>query len=155
MQATMMRLFKNPTDIIIYTDSFCYSACSGFIKAFQNTGGAIIVGFNGNPKIKGTKEFDGSQSSSSVLLEFSDIEEYHELQNLGYKVIGITYSESFDDSYQNKEKAPIPREYAVDVVDRRVPIYGPYSDDLYENLYQMPIKYLKNLKKIVIKIIKD
>ena len=53
---------KNPTDIIIYTDSFCYSACSGFIKAFQNTGGASIVGFNGNPKIKGTKEFDGSQS---------------------------------------------------------------------------------------------
>ena len=42
---------KNPTDIIIYTDSFCFSACSGFIKAFQNTGGAIIVGFNGNPKI--------------------------------------------------------------------------------------------------------
>ena len=122
---------KNPTDIIIYTDSFCYSACSGFIKAFQNTGGAIIVGFNGNPKIKGTKEFDGSQSPSSVH-NFEHSQEYHELKNLGYNVIGITYSESFDDSYQNKEKVPIPREYAVDIVDRRVPIYGPYSDNNYE-----------------------
>ena len=66
---------KNPTDIIIYTDSFCYSACSNFIKAFQNTGGAIIVGFNGNPKIKGTKEFDGSQSSSSVM-NFTDTKKF-------------------------------------------------------------------------------
>ena len=121
---------KNPTDIIIYTDSFCFSSCSGFVKAFQNTGGAIIVGFNGNPKIKGTYEFDGSQSSSSVNPFMS--EEYYSLENLGYHVYGITYSESYDDSYQIKNKAPIPREYAVDLVDRRVPIYEQYSDEIYQ-----------------------
>ena len=73
---------KNPTDIIIYADSYCFSACSGFIKAFQNTGGAIIFGFNGNLKIKGTKEIDGSQSRFSVF-NFIDTEEFYELQNLG------------------------------------------------------------------------
>ena len=119
---------KKSTDILIYTDSYCFSAGSGFIKAFQNNGGAIIVGFNGNPKI-GKNEFDGSQSSSSVAA-FKE-EEYYNLESLGYIIIGITYAESFDDSYQNLN--PIPREYTVDLVDERVPIYGPYSDDLYND----------------------
>jgi len=119
---------KNPTDILIYTDAYCFSSCSGFIKAFQNTGGAIIVGFNGNPKIEGTNEFDGSQSSSSVT-DFKS-QEYYELEKLGYHVFGITYSESFDDSYRDTTKSPIPREYTIDLVDRRVPIYSQYSDDI-------------------------
>ena len=118
---------KNPTDILIYTDAYCFSACSGLIKAFQNTGGAIIVGFNGNPTIKGTEEFDGSQSSSSV--GKYKTQENLELESLGYHVYGVTYSESFDESY--KEPNPIPREYTVELVDRRVDIYGPYSDELY------------------------
>ena len=122
---------KNSTDILIYTDAFCFSACSGFVKAFQNTGGAIVVGFNGNPTIGGTEEFDGSQSSSSVAA--FQTEEYYALENLGYHVTGITYSESYDDSYQDKDKAPIPREYTVDLVDRRVPIYQSYSDDIYDS----------------------
>ena len=120
---------KNPTDILIYTDSYCFSACSGLIKAFQNTGGAIIVGFNGNPNIKGTNEFDGSQSASSVAKYKT--EENLELESLGYHIYGVTYSESFDESY--KEPNPIPREYTVELVDRRVDIYGPYSDEIYSS----------------------
>ena len=58
---------KNPTDIIVFTDAYSYSATSTFIKGFQITGGAKIVGYFGNPKIGGTKEFDGSQSNSVVL----------------------------------------------------------------------------------------
>ena len=118
---------KNPTDILIYTDAYCFSACSGLIKGFQNTGGAIIVGFNGNPSINGSNEFDGSQSSSSV--GKYKTKENLELESLGYHVYGVTYSESFDESY--KEKNPIPREYTVELVDKRVDIYGPYSDELY------------------------
>lgn len=97
-----------------------FSACSGFIKAFQNTGGEIIVGYIGNPKIEGTNEFDGSQSSSSVA-DFKS-KEYDEIEKLGYHVYGITYSETFDDTYQDITKAPTPKEYTVDLVDRRVPI---------------------------------
>ena len=55
------KFLKNSTDILIYTDAYSFSATSGFLKAFQNTGGAIIVGYNGNPKIEGTSEFDASQ----------------------------------------------------------------------------------------------
>ena len=145
---------KNPTDILIYTDSYCFSACSGFIKAFQNTGGAIIVGFNGNPKIKGINEFDGSQSPSSVT-QFSTKEKY-ELENLGYHIYGATFAESFDDSC--KESNPNPREYSVDLVDRRVDIYGPYSDSLYssfilkaENIFEeFENKCNKNNKRLLL-----
>ena len=75
---------KNSTDILIFTDGYCFSACSGFLKAFQNTGGAIIVGYSGNPTINGTEEFDGSQSASSVMIFYSD--EYYELNKLGYTI---------------------------------------------------------------------
>jgi len=119
---------KKPTDIIIYTDSFSYSATSSFIKGFQYTGGAIVVGFNGNPKI-GIEQFDGSQSPASVTsFEFSD--EYKNLDKLGIVVSGITFAETYDDYYIQKN--PIPREYLLDPVDERVDIYEPYTDDTYQ-----------------------
>ena len=94
----MVQLIKKSTDILIYTDSFCFSAGSGFIKAFQNTGGAIIVGFKGNPKIS-KDEFDASQSSSSVA-EFRD-EEYYNLEtslptSTSYWTISPAYADSTD-----------------------------------------------------------
>ena len=122
------KFLKNPTDILIYTDSLCFSAGSDLLKAIQETGGAIIVGFNGNPKLP-INEFDGSQSPSSKA-NFPN-QEYNNLNSLGYKIYGITYAESFDDSYQNPN--PIPREYTINAVDERVPIYAPYSDELYDD----------------------
>ena len=62
------------------------------MKAFQDTGGAIIVGFNRNPKIKGTSEFGGSQSSSLVRAFYPS--EYDSIESLGYHNYGVTYAES-------------------------------------------------------------
>ena len=119
---------KKPTDIIIYTDSFSYSATSSFIKGFQYTGGAIIVGYNGNPFI-GKEQFDGSQSPASVTA-FDDSDEYKNLNKLGIVVSGITFAETYDDYYIQDN--PIPREYLLDEVDERVDIYEPYTDDAYQ-----------------------
>ena len=105
---------KRPTDIIIFTDSFSYSSTSGFIKGFQNTGGAIIVGYFGNPKKEGIDLFDGSQSISSVQ-SINNFYLYKKLYNLGIVVQQVTVAESFDDSVY--EENPIPREYALDPVD--------------------------------------
>ena len=58
---------KKPNEIIIFTDSFSFSATSTLIKGFQKIGGAIIVGYFGNPKIQGTDLFDISQSDSAIL----------------------------------------------------------------------------------------
>ena len=120
---------KKPTDIIIFTDSFSYSATSGFIKGFQSTGGAIVVGYYGNPTKPGTDFFDSSQSDSDVRnLETSEM--YKNLYDSGFTIIGVTCGESYDDFYQKPN--PIPREYTLEPVDYRVDIYSRYSDDLYE-----------------------
>ena len=57
---------KNPTDIIVFTDAYSYSATSSFIKSLQTAGGAILVGYYGNPKIEGINMFDACQSPSQV-----------------------------------------------------------------------------------------
>ena len=54
---------KKPTEIIIFGDFSSYSATSFLIKGFQETGGAIIVGYRGNPKLK-DEPLDASLSPS-------------------------------------------------------------------------------------------
>ena len=121
---------KNPTDIIIFTDSFSYSATSGFIKGFQNTGSAVTVGFLGNPKIKGTDLFDASQSPATVdKLKGTHIK--NELNKNNFKIIGVTILESYN-FHQKNINDQIPREYAFDPVDFRSNIYSDYSDDKYD-----------------------
>ena len=120
---------KKPTDVIIFTDSFSYSSTSGFIKGFQSTGGAIVVGYYGNPTKNGTDFFDSSQSDSDVQ-NLGNSQIYQNLNDLGITVIGVTCGESYDDFYQKDN--PIPREYTLEPVDYRVDIYSRYSDDIYE-----------------------
>ena len=120
---------KKPTDIIIFADSYSYSATSGFIKGFQSTGGAIVVGYYGNPTKEGIDFFDSSQSHSNVH-KLLNSEMYKNLNDLGFTIMGVTCGESYDDFYQKGN--PIPREYNLDPVDYRVDIYSRYSDDIYE-----------------------
>ena len=124
---------KKPTDIIVFTDGLSFSAASSLIKGFQNIGGAIIVGYAGNPKIEGTDLFDGSQSDSGVS-ELILFEEYYKLKKLGYEFGSLTIGETFDDSYKNQN--PIPREYTMNPIDYRVDIYSFYSDDLYNEFIE-------------------
>ena len=116
---------KKPTDIIIFLDSYAYSATSIFAKAIQNEGAAITVGFNGNP-YKSEDIFDSSQSPGPVA-DFSTEAEYNNLKSLGIMIRGITFGETYEDDYAKEN--PIPREYKLDAVDERVDIYESYSDD--------------------------
>ena len=130
---------KNPTDIIILTDSYSFSSSSIFIQQFQISGGAIIVGYFGNPKIEGIDLFDSSQSYSSIE-ELKNTEIYKNLEELGFKIEGIVTQEYFEDINQIN---PIPREYTFNPVDYRVDIYSSYSDDIYESF----IKEAKEVHK--------
>ena len=120
---------KRPTDIIIFTDGFSFSATSLFLKQFQKTGGAITVGFNGNPKLSDDL-FDASQSPTNVV-DYQEFVESKNLFNMGYYIIGISFGESFSDNYNNKNA--IPLEYDFDLVDERVDIYNEYSDEIYQS----------------------
>ena len=119
---------KKPTDIIIFTDSYAYSSTSIFIKSFQNVGGAITVGFNGNPKL-GKELFDASQSPSPAT-DLPNNQEYKNLKELGIEITSITFGETFEEDY--KSEKPIPREYKLNPVDEISNIYEPYTDDSYQ-----------------------
>ena len=119
---------KRPTDIIIFTDGFSYSATSLFIKGFQKTGGAITVGFNGNPTLSDDL-FDASQSPTNVQT-FNESIEVSDLLKVDFVVGGISGSESF--SYNYKIKNAIPLEYDFELVDERVDIYNDYNDEIYQ-----------------------
>ena len=64
---------KKPTEILIFTDSFTFSAGSMFVKGLQETGAALTIGYLGNPKSNDI--FDASQSPSFIGT-FSNSEEY-------------------------------------------------------------------------------
>ena len=125
--------YKKPTEIIIYTDGFSFSATSLFIKSLYHFGGAITVGYNGDPDTE-NKDFDASQSPTFVLpLEeimkvsiFSTLKEY-----------GLNFTQiSFGPSYKNQfieGKLDYPEEFQVTPVDERVKIYNAYDDSLYQS----------------------
>ena len=120
---------KRPTDIMIYTDGFSYSATSTFIKGFQHIGGAITVGYYGNPKINGTDVFDASQADSGII-DFEGSDTYKKLNELGWTIYGITIEEVFDGTIIDGKE--YPREYTIIPVDYRVDIYSDYSDGIYD-----------------------
>ena len=109
-----------------------YSATSNFIKGFQNDGGAIVVGYFGNPKLD-YSYFDSSQSPSTVIS--TDDEKIQdnlskEITNLGF-TLRYTIMESFTNLDYNNELNK-PQEYKINLVDERVPIYTGYNDAIYD-----------------------
>ena len=122
---------RKPHEIIIFTDGFSYSATSNFIKGIQNDGGAIVVGYRGNPNIE---YFDSSQSASTVYstddqTAVSDSLS-KEIKDLGF-ILSYTVMESFSSLDYNNEVNK-PQEYQIDLVDERVPIYSAYDDTIYD-----------------------
>ena len=122
---------KRPTDIIIFTDTFSFSATSFFIKGLQETGSAIIVGYFGNPKCE--EVMDASQSPSFVGT-FANSKIYKDLLDVGFLIGGVTIYETYNYTYQNKN--PIPREYLINPVDETIDIFEAYDDNLYDKFMQ-------------------
>ena len=135
---------RKPTDIIVLTDGFSFSATSLLIKYLQYYGGGITVGFFGNPK-EDNIPFDSSQSPSGIysketLYKISD--GYKQLYK-NYKFIMQlpAYQLFFDKN--NMEK---PLEYDVFPVDERVKYYKYFSDNTYEDFINISKTILKKYK---------
>ena len=133
-----MNKLKKPTEIIIFTDTFSFSATSFFIKGLQETGAAILVGYFGNPK--NSEIVDASQSPSFVG-DFSNSDIFYNLQNAGFQIRGVTIYESYNYTYQKKN--PTPREYLIHPVDERINIFKSYDDSLYEDFISEAKKIFK------------
>ena len=122
-----MKNLKKPTEILIFTDFFSYSATSFFIKGLQETGAAITVGYFGNPK---NNEITDASQSPSFVGDFSNSDIYSNLLDAGFMIRGVTIYESYNYTYQIEN--PIPREYLIHPVDERVNIFETYNDSLYD-----------------------
>ena len=118
---------KRPTDIIIFTDTYSFSATSFFIKGLQETGAAILVGYFGNPK--SNERMDASQSPSFVGY-FKNSDVYKNILDAGFEVRGVTIYESYNYTYQMAN--PKPREYLIHPVDEKFDVFEPYTDALYD-----------------------
>ena len=129
---------KKPTEILIFTDAYSYSATSFFIKGLQETGAAITVGYYGNPK--SDEIFDASQAPSFVG-DFSNSDIAENLLKCGFQITGATTHETYNYTYQTKN--PTPRDYLIHPVDERIDIYQNYDDTLYDVFMEKAKEILK------------
>ena len=124
---------RKPHEIIIFTDGFSFSAASDFIKTTYLAGGAIIVGYNGNPNFE---TFDSSQNPASVLSteNLAPIDSVSKaIEDLGFS-LSFTYKEYFDINYEGNPQ--IPLEFQIHEIDERFEFYQKYSDDYYNDFLE-------------------
>ena len=128
--------FKNkrkPHEILIFTDGYSASSASLFTKSLQNEGGAIVIGYNGNPV---TNEiFDGSQHFSSIFnyseLNILEPELMGEMKNEGIYFTQICKTNNLFDYREIK----VPEEFNVMEVDDVADIYEAYNEVQNYNLF--------------------
>ena len=132
---------RKPTDILIYTDGYSFSAASTFVKSFQYYGGGIVAGFLGNPK-ENNIPFDSGQSSSSIFnnetLYLSSPNAYRNLNDKYNISLSMPGNQNFFDDLN----LSLPLEYLVTPIDERVEIYQQYKDNIYE-------LFIENAKNII------
>ena len=118
---------RKPTEILILTDGYSFSAAGLYIKYLQKMGGAIVVGYYGNPY--GFEEFDSSQSPSAVfnshILSIFNPEEIRILEQDYTFEIQIPGIQTFFDV----DDKNVPLEYDVTPVDYRLDIYKYFDEE--------------------------
>ncbi len=139
---------RKPTEIIIFTDGFSYSATSVFIKDLHESGNAIIVGYNGIPNEKRKKEkFNSSHSPSMVITNYSTnflLDDDIEILKYFNIYLAAPFSPSYNDKYQNNSLLQIPREFTIELIDERSSIYGSYDDTRYDEFIEEGLRIFKH-----------
>ena len=153
---------RKPTEILVYTDGFSYSATSFLLKYLQYYGGGITAGYFSNPNLENIP-YDSSLSPSSIFS--SDLLLY--LNVNGYKTLYNKYNYAFvvpgTQSFYTPDNLTRPLEYEVTPVDEKVNVYFDkvYSsnDRIYASdltvFIEDSLNFLKNTKHIVIQIIRN
>ena len=132
---------RKPNEIIIFTDGFSYSATSIFIKGIQLNGGAIIVGYGGNPN---KNNFDASQSPTPVYsTENAEDQLSKNIESFGFS---LTYPmmEMFSKLDSEKDiETNYPLEYQIDPIDERVQLFNSYDDSNYQEFVDKALEIFK------------
>ena len=121
---------RKPTDIVVFTDGFSFSATSIFLKFLQYSGGGITVGYFGNPQKRENVTFDSSLSPSAIistekLNEYSP--EFKDLNDKYNVKMQFAYLQSF---YDYSSPSTFPLEYEITPVDEKIPLYENFNESL-------------------------
>ena len=114
---------RNPTDILVYTDGFTYSAAAMFIKYLNYNGGGITSGYFLNPNLE-NKTFDMGLSPTPILSSLP----------------GNIKSLPFVQTFYNPYNLTCPLEYEITPVDEMANLYitsldqGEYDDFVNKSL---------------------
>ena len=148
---------RKPTEVIVFTDGLSFSATSVFIKNVHYFGGAILVGYGGDPEVE---YFDASQSPTFVLTNLMGIKGFIDLVMKGFYFLQLPMGPMHRTRYDEKNE-DIPEEFVINNIDERINLYNEYNDNLYgefideakkifkkyENRCNKNNKYLKLLKE--------
>jgi hypothetical protein len=139
-----MKNKRKPTEILILTDGYSFSASAFYIKYLQKMGGAIVAGYFGNPY--SSEVFDSSQSPSPIFTAglLNDFNPNENIKlNKDYKIIlefpGIQSFYGFDDK-------DVPLEYEVTPVDIRLELYSGFDQSSLQNFIEKSKNILDNIK---------
>jgi len=128
---------RKPTDIILATDGYCFSACSIFVLNSIRKGSAIVTGF-GTTK-PGDNQFVAAQCPSSVINPntYFDTKEVCEKYGLSFQA---TLFESYNISAEAKETTP--GDFEIFRIDKHL----GYNKGVEPDIKEM-IPYLKSLRE--------
>ena len=122
---------RKPTEILVYTDGYSFSAGGIFTKFLQYYGGAITAGYFPYPNL-GNIPYDSGTCASSLfsynILENLDFQEYNNLRKFNFflTVPGIQL-------FPNPNELNHPLEYEINPVDEIVNIY-PELENIFSIL---------------------
>jgi len=118
---------RKPTDIIVVTDGFCFSACSMFVDNVIRTGSGIVTGIGATHP--GDELFVAAQCPSSVIDPASFLKELKDNDHLGIH-FQVTFMETYNISADNKEV--IPGDYETMYIDKHLHYYEMLNPEFDE-----------------------
>ena len=144
---------RKPTEILVYTDGYSFSAAGAFMKYLQYNGGAITAGYFSHP-LKSNIPFD-SGSNPSILFSAENLKDM--VTDYGKNVYKeIKFKLPVGQLFYNSSLA-LPLEYDINTVDEMVNIYEVDENNLTNfivNGKEILEKYknscIKNNKKILL-----
>jgi len=117
----VMKNVRKPTDIIVATDGYCFSACSFFVNGILRSGSAIVAGFG--PTVPGYDYFAAGQCSSTEvdMEEGFDVVSNNSVYGLKFRTVAV---ESYDPYDPNDY---IPDDYKILNIDKHTGYYKRFS----------------------------
>jgi len=142
LNSALKKHIRKPTDIIVVTDGFCFSACSFFVDNVIRAGAAIVSGIGGY--LPDDKFFVPSQCPSTVIDPSLYVET---ISNNSY--YGLEFRTTFMESYDitNDMKETIPGDFQVFHIDTHLEYYDslfPKMSDIAEKAAAVITKFQTN-----------